>query len=228
MLAIMDITPDSWKSTLRSAIAILRDLGSKGFGRPDFTLGGGTVLMFRFGHRMSHDIDLFITDVQWLTLISPRLNDFSASMVSDYIEQANALKLVTPHGDIDVIAAAPTVPRTATGSTAADSLDFEGETIVLDSTAEILGKKLLYRAASFQPRDAFDTAAAIEIDPASATVAVQTAASKAPILDRRLRELDQLPAGELERGILLLERGRQLLPGMIRRVRDFIANEAGG
>lgn len=226
MLPTMDITPDSWKSTLRSAIAILHDLGNKGFGRPDFTLGGGTVLMFRFGHRLSQDIDLFITDVQWLTLITPRLNDFSASMVSDYIEQANALKLVTPHGDIDVIAAAPTVPRTAADN--ADPLDFEGETIILDSTAEILGKKMLYRAASFQARDVFDTAAAIEIDPASATVAVQTAASKAPIIDRRLRELDQLPASELERGILLLERGRKLLPGMIRRVRDFIATKAAG
>jgi hypothetical protein len=64
--------------------------------------------------------------------------------------------------------------------------------------------------------------------PASATVAVRTTASIAPILDRRLRELDRLPASELERGILLLERGRSLLPGMIGRVRDFIANAAAG
>jgi nucleotidyltransferase AbiEii toxin of type IV toxin-antitoxin system len=216
-----NISPESWKSTLRSAIAILRDLDDKGFGQPDFTMGGGTVLMFRFAHRMSHDIDLFITDVQWLTLISPRLNDFSASYVLDYVEQANSVKLVTPHGDIDIIAAAPTIPDLQ-----GESLEFDGETIALDHTAEILGKKLLYRASTFQARDVFDMAAAIAMDPTSAATAARMAASKAPILDRRLRELGRLSAEELERGILLLERGRGLLSGMIERVRTCIADAA--
>jgi Nucleotidyl transferase AbiEii toxin, Type IV TA system len=215
-----NVTPDSWRSTLRPAIAILRDLDSKGFGRLDFRMGGGTVLMFRFAHRMSHDIDLFITDVQWLTLITPRLNDYAASFVDDYVEQANSLKLVTSDGDIDIIAAAPTIPDLA-----GDQLDFEGQTIMLDHTAEILAKKLLYRAASFQPRDAFDMAAAIAIDPASAAKAVRAAAMKDAILGRRLQELGRLSAADLERGILLLDRGRDLLPGMIDRVGQFIAAE---
>jgi hypothetical protein len=140
--------------------------------------------------------------------------------MGDYIEQANSLKLVTPHGDIDIIAAAPTILEAGE-----ISLDFEGETVILDSTAEILGKKLLYRAPSFQPRDVFDTAAAIAMDPTSAARAVRTAASKAQILDRRLEELARLPSGEMERGILLLEGGRSLLPGMVDRVRKFIADE---
>jgi hypothetical protein len=45
------ITRESWKDILRSAMAILRALDARGFARPDFAMGGGTVLMFRFAHR---------------------------------------------------------------------------------------------------------------------------------------------------------------------------------
>jgi hypothetical protein len=107
-----------------------------------------------------------------------------------------------------------------------EEIAFEGEIISLDSTAEILAKRLLYRAASLQPRDVFDIAAAVEFDPASAAQAVRAAVSKAPILDRRLQELGRLPAEELERGIRILDHGRALLPGMLDRVRQFIARQA--
>jgi hypothetical protein len=216
-----NVTPDSWKSTLHATLEILRDLEKRGFGRPAFTMGGGTVLMFRFRHRMSNDIDLFITDLQWLTLMTPRLNDVSALLAQDYVEQANSLKLVTRDGDIDIIAAAPVIPH-AQG----EDLAFEGESIRLDSAAEILAKKLLYRASSLQPRDVFDIAAAIEFDAPSAAQALGATASKAPIVDRRLQELGRLPTAELERGIRVLDHGRRLLPGMLERVRRFIAGQA--
>ena len=53
-------TRDSWKEILASAVAILDDLERRGFPPPDIVMGGGTVLMFRFEHRLSRDIDFFL------------------------------------------------------------------------------------------------------------------------------------------------------------------------
>jgi hypothetical protein len=57
------VTRDSWKEILASAVTIFADLEKKGFGSPDMVIGGGTVLMFRFEHRLSKDIDFFMRDV---------------------------------------------------------------------------------------------------------------------------------------------------------------------
>src|ERR1700676_4972301 len=96
-------TRETWKHILASAVAIFDDLERRQGGSPDVVVGGGTVLMFRFEHRLSKDIDFFLHDVQWLSLLTPRLNDTTAAMVTNYIEQANSIKLVLPHGDIDFV-----------------------------------------------------------------------------------------------------------------------------
>jgi predicted nucleotidyltransferase component of viral defense system len=150
-----NVTRDSWKQILASAVAIFADLEKKGFGSPDVVIGGGTVLMFRFEHRLSKDIDFFLHDVQWLSLLTPRLNDTTAAMVTHYVEQASGIKLALPHGDIDFVVAHP-----VTEAKAVATLEFMGRTFLLESTEEILAKKLFYRAARFQPRDVFDLVAA--------------------------------------------------------------------
>jgi Nucleotidyl transferase AbiEii toxin, Type IV TA system len=215
-----NVTKDSWKQILASAVAIFDDLEARGFGSPDVVIGGGTVLMFRFEHRLSKDIDFFMHDVQWLSLLTPRLNDTTAAMVTDYLEQANGIKLALRHGDIDFVVAGP-----VTDANAVENLTFMGRTFLLESTEEILAKKLFYRATRFQPRDAFDMAAAIEFDRVSAATAVRAAASKAPILHRRLGELGRMSRGKLERDILVLDRGAHLLAEMVERTGRFIEQE---
>jgi hypothetical protein len=215
-----NVTRDSWKQILASAVAIFEDLEKKGFGSPDAVMGGGTVLMFRFDHRLSKDIDFFTYDLQLVSLMTPRLNDTTARMVTDYVEQANGIKLMLPHGDIDFVAA-----RAVTGAQAVERLEFMGRTFLLEATEEILAKKLFYRAARFQTRDVFDLAAAIEFDPPSAIRAVRAAASKAAILERRLDELDGVSREKLERDILVLDRGRHLIAGMIDQTRRFIREQ---
>jgi hypothetical protein len=215
-----NITRESWKPILASAAEILDGLERKGFPPPDITIGGGTVLMFRLEHRLSRDIELFLHDVQWITLLTPRLNETTAAMVTDYVEQPNSLKLRLPHGDIDFI-----VAGSVTDVRGAETLKFMGRTFPLDPSEEILAKKLFYRAAFFQPRDAFDMAAAIEFDRPSATKAARAAVSKLEILNRRLAELAQMPDDTFER-ILTLGRGEHLIGEMIARVREFINAEA--
>jgi len=91
---------NSWKGLLASALSIFDDIERRGFGAPDVSLGGGTVLMMRYHHRLSKDVDLFLHDAQWLAYLTPRLNDHVATMARDYTEQANTIKLVLGDGDI--------------------------------------------------------------------------------------------------------------------------------
>jgi len=217
-----NVTRDSWKQILTSAVAIFDDLEGKGFGSPDVVIGGGTVLMFRFEHRLSKDIDFFMHDVQWLSLLTPRLNDTTAAMTMNYLEQGSGLKLVLPHGDIDFVVSGP-----VTDAEAIDRLEFMGHTFLLEATEEILAKKLFYRAARFQPRDVFDFVVAVESDRESATRALAAAASNQDLLTRRLEQLSQLPVGKLAEGILPIGDFSRVVPGMIEAARRFIRDAAG-
>ena len=76
-------TPETWLGLLRSAYSLFDDLEARGFGKAPFLLGGGTVLMLDLAHRLSRDIDLFAYDVQWLTLLTPRLNEKAGSFSTE-------------------------------------------------------------------------------------------------------------------------------------------------
>ncbi|MFT4197921.1 MAG: nucleotidyl transferase AbiEii/AbiGii toxin family protein [Pseudoxanthomonas sp.] len=76
-----------------------------GISEPFWTLGGGTVLMFRYHHRLSKDIDIFVPDPQYFGFVSPRLSDVAAGLTSDYTEQAGTfVKLQFEEGEVDFVA----------------------------------------------------------------------------------------------------------------------------
>ena len=216
------INRDSWQQILASAVSIFDDLKSRQLDLPYLVLGGGTVLMFRFEHRLSRRIDFFIRDVQWLGLITPRLNDVIAAMVEGYEEHANSLKLILPAGDIDFVAAG-----TVTSSEPIEMLKFQDYSFPLETTEEILAKKLFYRPESFKPRDVFDLAVAIDMDPSSAARAVAASASKCGVLTRRLRHLSELGDAELARDIMPIGEFSQILAGMIAKVDRFVNDNSG-
>jgi len=51
---------------------LLDEVQSQGHAIPQWSLGGGTVLMFHYQHRLSKDIDIFITDPQFLRIHQPQ------------------------------------------------------------------------------------------------------------------------------------------------------------
>jgi predicted nucleotidyltransferase component of viral defense system len=179
---------DAWKPLLSTALGILDDLRARGFGAPDIVLGGGTVLMMRLRHRLSRDIDLFLHDAQWLSLLTPRLNDHVAAMTSNYAEQANALKLMLSGGDIDFV-----VASNVTGTAPSETLEFAGWSLPLESSEEILAKKLYFRAGLLKPRDIFDLVAVHRTHPDLARRAVAATAPRRGEQLRRLNALKSLP-----------------------------------
>src|ERR1700719_3960038 len=137
--------------------------------------------------------------------------------VADYVEQANTIKLMLPHGDIDFVAAGG-----VTDAEAVEKLKFMGRTFVLEPTEEILAKKLFYRAERFQPRDAFDLVVAAELDSGSAARAMAAAASKRDILARRLDQISRLPPDKQAEGILPIGDFSRIVPTMIEAARRFV------
>ena len=101
---------DTWRLIMASAPRVVDSLRHNGYGKLEFRLGGGTVLMFRFDHRVSKHIDIFTYDAQALSFSSPRLNKVAARGSLTYEDQANTLKLELPDGDVNFIVAAPAIP----------------------------------------------------------------------------------------------------------------------
>lgn len=121
-----------------------------------WTFGGGTALMLQIEHRESYDIDLFIDDPQILPFLNPETQDFDLPIEpsSCHIDGTKTLKIVFDGiGDIDVICSGMLVEKPS------ESEDIRGRNVELETPAEIIAKKVVYRGSMFQPRDMFDLAA---------------------------------------------------------------------
>ena len=66
---------------LGHALTVIDDMAKRGgIKDPFWTFGGGTVLMLRYEHRKSKDIDIFVPDPQYLGFATPRLSDVAAKL----------------------------------------------------------------------------------------------------------------------------------------------------
>lgn len=203
---------------MRPALRIIRSLEANGYGKLDYSLGGGTVLMLRFDHRVSKDIDVFTYDAQAIGFVTPRLNEVAEQVAVEYEEQSNFVKLQLREGDIDFIVAGPVIPDAPT-----EMLAVDGTEVPLEATSEILAKKLLYRADGFKARDLFDMSAALDLDRPSAVAALEATWRTRPALLRRLAAMAAVPDEELAAGIVVTEGGMRHVPGMVDKLRQTVA-----
>ena len=152
-----------------------------GLADPFWTFGGGTVLMFRYGHRLSKDIDIFVPDPQYLGYVTPRLNDTAASLTEEYTEMPGSfVKLQFEEGEIDFVAA-PNLTDAAW-----ERWEIQGRPVRVETAAEVIAKKMYHRGDRATARDLFDLALVVEREP-------QALAAAAPFLIRhRQRFLEQI------------------------------------
>lgn len=122
-----------------------------------WSIGGGTVLASYYNHRLSKDIDVFISDSQFLTELSPRFNDDTDSVL-DYDEMSNYISLTYLEGKVDFIAATQITIHPP------QMRSFFGKNVMLDDAVEIVAKKLYYRSNYILPRDLFDLAVVYSSD----------------------------------------------------------------
>jgi hypothetical protein len=147
--------PAAWDRLFLQTLSIIRQVQLKLGIDVDWSFGGGTALMLQIDHRDSFDIDIFIDDPQILPFLNARTQGHKLDIWPDdyQTDGTKVLKLVfTGLGEIDFICAA------ALTETPAISRPLFGETVRLETPAEIIAKKIFYRGLSLQPRDMFDVA----------------------------------------------------------------------
>lgn len=151
----------AWEALFPRALALVDDIGRYGGQRdPFWTFGGGTVLMFRYGHRLSKDIDIFVPDPQYLGFVTPRLSDTAADLTQDYTEMAGSfVKLQFEEGEIDFVAAPNLLDN------AWEVWEIMGRSVKVEAAAEIIAKKMYHRGDRVTARDLFDLSLVIEREP---------------------------------------------------------------
>jgi len=156
--------PGVWARLLREALRLMASAEST-IGGASWTLGGGTVLMLRYDHRASKDIELFVPDPQYLGYVTPRLSSVAESISSNYEESAEAVKLICAQGEIDIVVATPLTKPSF------EVCAFQGRAINVETTAEILAKKMWHRGNMATARDLFDLCAIADFEPEAIQVA---------------------------------------------------------
>lgn len=160
--------------------------------QPQWTFGGGTVLMLRFDHRFSKDIDLFVPDLQYLGHVNPRLGGPAEDLTSEYEENAEFIKLQLPMGEIDVVVGAPlTVPNH-------EIVEYEGRPIRVETSAEIIAKKMWHRGDQAKARDLFDLCAVATLEPEAIEVALPFMRRHAAAFLQRLDARAEMAETEFE------------------------------
>jgi len=146
-----------WEQLLPHALKVIEDIKTHGIKNPFWTFGGGTVLMLRYQHRISKDIDIFVPDPQYLGFATPRLSDVAAEISDDYIEESSSyVKLIRPEGEIDFVAS----PNLT--SPGFEEWQLKNNLIKVETGTEIVAKKLWHRGDRATARDLFDLALVIE------------------------------------------------------------------
>jgi len=111
--------------------------------------------MLWLDHRSSKDIDIFLTDPQYLAHLSPRLAGETMWCELNYDEAPHYLKLRYREGEIDFIVAMPTTDIPALRKRVGA---YPGHEVSLEHPVETALKKLRYRGQEMKVRDAFDVA----------------------------------------------------------------------
>ena len=164
----------AWQDLFPQALTLMAYLETK-VNNPMWTFGGGTVLMLRIGHRQSKDIDLFVSDPQYLGFVNPKLSEVAEQISTDYQENAEFIKLMLPAGEIDVV-----VGESLTANPF-DEINSFGRSIKYETCAEVIAKKLWHRGAQAKARDLFDLCAVATLEPEAIVIA-------APFMKRHGRQ----------------------------------------
>jgi hypothetical protein len=154
------VLPDGvWQVLLQYAFYLVDEIAAHGIKDPFWTFGGGTVLMLRYGHRLSKDIDIFVPDPQYLGYVSPRLSDVAEGVSGKYVEGPGYIKLLRPEGEIDFVASPNLTAEPF------EIWELLGRPVKVETSAEIVAKKLWHRGDRVTARDLFDLALVIEREP---------------------------------------------------------------
>ncbi len=142
---------------------IIKSAISQGVPSYGIKFGGGTALaMYHFQHRLSFDIDLFLTNQQYLSFFSPKfwIDDFDTFNSDEYIDKFNHIGIVTKDEiKIDIL-----VDSNLDKGYLDNSKQIFPFDVYVESVEDIIAKKIVFRKKDNKTRDIFDMAVALEKD----------------------------------------------------------------
>ena len=183
--AVTDERLRNWQTLFRRALEIIDSTTLAGVAVEGWSFGGGTVLMRRHHHRFSKDIDIFLSDPQYLGYLTPRLNTVAESLTSNYVEQHGFIKLFFAEGEIDFIVSGHLTPAPTV-----TELLF-GHEVLVETSTEIVAKKVWHRGSEFAARDIFDLAMVAEWEPQALESILPVLASRSDEILKRIDEHGQ-------------------------------------
>lgn len=166
--------------------AVRVPLGHHLGGERELHLGGGTALAARWQHRHSTDVDLFVGASAFRVFreheqqVRADLRSRSAGVQGFTVGFGHARIILAGGGEVSVSTSPPITPLPLSGDTV------RGTDVPLETTAEILAKKLNYRMirnGEIVPRDLYDIATAQRNAPAELEFALST------LRERHLRDI---------------------------------------
>ncbi len=125
--------------------------------------GGGTALaIYYFQHRLSFDIDLFVTDAQLMNYLSPKhwLDEADGFNGDTYVDLANHIRVLYRRNNIkiDVLVAQDFLGKYLVDA----SKEVFQDTVYIESIEDIIAKKIIYRRNDNLTRDIIDIAISIK------------------------------------------------------------------
>ena len=124
--------------------------------------GGGTALaIYYFQHRLSFDIDLFVTDLQVLNYLSPKhwIDETTNFNNSKYIDLSNHIRVLEKKNNIKVDVLV--TQDASTDYLLDNSKTIFSSDVYVESIEDIIAKKIVYRRNDNLTRDIIDIAIAI-------------------------------------------------------------------
>jgi len=210
----------TWETLFARALAVLDSAAVAGAPAGAWSFGGGTALMRRHRHRLSTDIDIFVADPQVLGYLSPRLNPVAEALTPDYVEQGNFVKLYFAEGEIDFVASVALTRDAMVRETVL------GRAVWVETSAEIIAKKIWHRASEIKARDLFDLALVAEREPGALVLIRDVLAARRRVL---LQCIDEREDALREDFAALEVLGyRPSFDDCVRAVLDALAIAAGG
>ena len=124
--------------------------------------GGTALAIYYFQHRLSFDIDLFVTDVQILNYLSPKhwIDETNKFNTSKYVDLSNHIRVLEKKNNIkvDVLVS----QSTSSDYLLDNSKDIFCSDVYVESIEDIIAKKIVYRRNDNLTRDIIDIAIAIK------------------------------------------------------------------
>jgi len=149
----------AWEKLFGHALSILDEAVAAGTPESGWSFGGGTVLMRRYRHRVSRDVDIFVPDPQ-VARVCDTAAERQGGVAHCGLRRASGLRQALFPGRRDRLR--------RFGALTADPTTAEilfGRTIQVETSAEIIAKKIWYRATEFTARDLFDLALVAHREP---------------------------------------------------------------